>query len=180
MPRKAIQKNGKQAEREIRPKPRVKGPKIGVFVCQCGSSIASVIDVDELTDYVRTLPNVVYAENLDYPCSQKGQDDIDQQTYFYNDVFHDLPWKPDAPGSKKLRATAKFQLVIKNISYGVFDLVVAHSTDTTTKSYAQGQFMTQIHWGEVKPLIAKDDLLGRNLFLYRKDSTPPEFMIEID
>ncbi len=111
---------------------------------------------------------------------KKGQDDIDQQTYFYNDVFHDLPWKPDAPGSKKLRATAKFELVIKNISYGVFDLVVAHNTDTTTKSYAQGQFMTQIHWGAVKPLIARDDLLGRNLFLYRKDSTPPEFMIEID
>lgn len=40
--------------------------------------------------------------------------------------------------------------------------------------------MTQLHWGEAKPLIAKKDLLGRNLCLYRKDSTPPEFMIEID
>lgn len=107
-------------------------------------------------------------------------DDIDQRHYFYDDVFNDLPWKPDGPDSKKLRATAKFELVIKNISYGVFDLVVAHSTDTTSASYMQRNFMTQLHWGEARPLIAKQDLLGRNLFLYRKDSTPPEFMIEID
>jgi HKD family nuclease len=107
-------------------------------------------------------------------------DDIDQRTHFYDKVFNGLAWMSVTPGSKKLRATAKFELVIKNISYGAFDLVVAHNTDTTTKSYAQGQFMTQIHWGAAKPLIAREDLLGRNLFLYRKDSTPPEFMIEID
>ena len=107
-------------------------------------------------------------------------DDIDQHTHFYDNIFYGLTWKAVAPGSKKLSATAKFELVIKNINYGAFDLVVAHNTDTTTKSYAQGQFMTQIHWGVVKPLIAREDLLGRNLFLYRKDSTPPEFMIEID
>ena len=107
-------------------------------------------------------------------------DDIDQHTYFYDDVFYGLDWKAVKPGSKKLRATAKFELVIKNVSYGAFDMVVAHNTDTTTKSYAQGQFMTQIHWGTVKPLIAREDLLGRNLYLYRKDSTPPEFTIEID
>ncbi len=107
-------------------------------------------------------------------------DDIDQHTHFYENVFDGLAWKAVTPGSKKLKATAKFELVIKNISYGAFDLVVAHNTDTTTKSYAQGQFMTQVHWGAAKSLIAKEDLLGRNLYLYRKDSTPPEFTIEID
>ena len=40
--------------------------------------------------------------------------------------------------------------------------------------------MTQIHWGAARNLIGKMDLLNRNLYLYRKDSTPPEFMIEID
>jgi HKD family nuclease len=107
-------------------------------------------------------------------------DDIDQRHYFYDEVFNELPWKPDSPGSKKLRATAKFELVIKNISYGVFDLVVAHGTDKTSASYLQSNFMTQLHWGIARPLIAKQDLLGRNLYLYRKDSAPPEFMIEID
>ena len=105
---------------------------------------------------------------------------IDQRHYFYDEVFNDLLWKADAPDAKKLRATAKFELVIKNVSYGVFDLVVAHSTDTTSASYLQSNFTTQLHWGVARPLIAKQDLLGRNLYLYRKDSTPPEFMIEID
>lgn len=107
-------------------------------------------------------------------------DEIDQRHYFYNDVFNNLSWKSDAPGSTKLRATASFELVIKNINYGFFDLSVAHSTDTTSASYKQSNFMTQLHWGKARPLIAKQDLLGRNLYLYRKDSTPPEFMIEID
>jgi HKD family nuclease len=106
--------------------------------------------------------------------------DIDQRHYFYEEVFNELQWKADAPDSKKQRATAKFELVIKNISYGVFNLVVAHSTDTTSASYLQSNFTTQLHWGVARPLIARQDLLGRNLYLYRKDSTPPEFMIEID
>lgn len=107
-------------------------------------------------------------------------DDIDQRHYFYDEVFNDLTWKPDAPRSKKLVATAGFELVIKNISYGIFNLLVMHDTDTTSKSYEQGNMMTGLRWGIAKPLIAKADLLGRNLYLYRKDSTPPEFMIEID
>jgi HKD family nuclease len=106
--------------------------------------------------------------------------DIDQRHYFYDEVFNGLEWKADEPGSKKRRATADFELVIKNISYGNFNLAVAHSTDTTSASYLQGNFTTQLHWGTARSLIAKRDLLGRNLYLYRKDSTPPEFMIEID
>jgi HKD family nuclease len=107
-------------------------------------------------------------------------DDIDQRHYFYDKVFNDLAWTPNKPGSKTLRATAKFELVIKNISYGVFDLMLSHKTDTKSESYKQNNFMTQIHWGDAKVLVGKKDLLDRNLYLYRKDSTPPEFMIEID
>ncbi len=40
--------------------------------------------------------------------------------------------------------------------------------------------MTQLHWGDAKAYVAKNDLLGRILYLYRKDTDPPEFMIEID
>lgn len=107
-------------------------------------------------------------------------EDIDQRHYFYDEVFNDLAWRPKKSGSKTQRVTAKFELVIKNISYGVFDLMLSHKTDTESKSYKQNNFMTQIHWGDAKLLIGKKDLLDRNLYLYRKDSTPPEFMIEID
>ena len=66
-------------QRKLAPKKaasKVEGPRIGVFVCHCGSSIASVIDVNALTKYARTLSNVVYAEDMDYPCSRQGQDAI--------------------------------------------------------------------------------------------------------
>ncbi|MBW1859712.1 MAG: FAD-dependent oxidoreductase, partial [Deltaproteobacteria bacterium] len=36
-------------------------PRIGVFLCDCGINIAGTIDVGEVTEYVKTLPNVVFA-----------------------------------------------------------------------------------------------------------------------
>ncbi len=50
-----------------------KKPGIGVFVCSCGTNIASVVDVDELTRYAATLPGVVYAENNLFTCSADTQ-----------------------------------------------------------------------------------------------------------
>ena len=51
-------------------------PRIGVFVCQCGSSITSVIDVNDLINYTKTLPQVTYVEQMNYPCSHQGQANI--------------------------------------------------------------------------------------------------------
>nr|BAL56243.1 4Fe-4S ferredoxin iron-sulfur binding domain protein [uncultured Acetothermia bacterium]BAL59016.1 4Fe-4S ferredoxin iron-sulfur binding domain protein [Candidatus Acetothermum autotrophicum] len=45
-------------------------PRIGVFVCHCGSNIAGVVDVKAVAEYARTLPGVVHAENVLYTCSQ--------------------------------------------------------------------------------------------------------------
>jgi len=57
-------------------KKKIGKSRIGVFVCHCGSDIASVIDVEDLTKYAKTLPNVVYAEHMNYPCSHEGQETI--------------------------------------------------------------------------------------------------------
>jgi heterodisulfide reductase subunit A-like polyferredoxin len=45
-------------------------PRIGVFVCHCGSNIGGFLDVPELTEYAQGLPNVVHAEHSLYACSQ--------------------------------------------------------------------------------------------------------------
>jgi len=50
--------------------------RIGVFVCHCGLNIAGVIDVEELTEYARTLPNVVCAIRNRYTCADPGQEEI--------------------------------------------------------------------------------------------------------
>ncbi|MFX1451751.1 MAG: hydrogenase iron-sulfur subunit, partial [Promethearchaeota archaeon] len=48
-------------------------PRVGVFVCHCGINIGGVVDVPKVVEYVKTLPNVVYAtENL-YTCSEDSQ-----------------------------------------------------------------------------------------------------------
>jgi len=105
---------------------------------------------------------------------------IDHRHYFRDAVFAYLTWTPDPPPKKWERAHANFELVVKNLNYGVFNLKLSHNTDKNSISYQQKNFMTQLHWGYAKKYIAKADLLGRILYLYRKDTTPPEFTIEID
>ena len=51
-------------------------PRIGVFVCHCGINIGGVVDVPAVRDYARTLPNVVYAADNLFTCSQDTQEII--------------------------------------------------------------------------------------------------------
>jgi heterodisulfide reductase subunit A len=48
-------------------------PRIGVFICHCGINIGGYIDVPQIVEYTKTLPDVVYAENNLYTCSQDTQ-----------------------------------------------------------------------------------------------------------
>ncbi|MHA2423396.1 MAG: FAD-dependent oxidoreductase, partial [Candidatus Thorarchaeota archaeon] len=59
-------------------------PRIGVVVCSCGINIAGTVDVDEVTQYASTLPNVVYSENLLYSCSSDAQDVIKEAIQEHN------------------------------------------------------------------------------------------------
>jgi len=49
-------------------------PRIGVFVCSCGTNIAGVVDVAAVVDYAKTLPHVVHAENNMFACSTDTQE----------------------------------------------------------------------------------------------------------
>jgi len=53
-------------------------PRIGVFVCRCGTNIARVVDTSALVEYARLLPGVVYAEENLYTCSTDTQHRIIQ------------------------------------------------------------------------------------------------------
>jgi heterodisulfide reductase subunit A2 len=61
-------------ERQIRGEP----PRIGVFVCCCGTNIAGVVDVDSVVDFARGLPGVSYVEKNLFSCSQDTQDKMAQ------------------------------------------------------------------------------------------------------
>ena len=44
-------------------------PRVGVFVCHCGSNIAGVIGVESVAEYANTLPGVAFATDTMYTCS---------------------------------------------------------------------------------------------------------------
>jgi len=44
-------------------------PRIGVFVCHCGANIGSVVNVSDVVEYAKTLPNIVHAEEGQFICS---------------------------------------------------------------------------------------------------------------
>jgi len=47
-------------------------PRIGVFICHCGRNIGAYVNVPEVVDYAKGLPNVVHAERNIYTCSEEG------------------------------------------------------------------------------------------------------------
>ena len=49
-------------------------PRIGVFVCNCGTNIGGIADVPAIAEYARSLPNVAYVEENLFTCSQDTQD----------------------------------------------------------------------------------------------------------
>jgi heterodisulfide reductase subunit A-like polyferredoxin len=51
-------------------------PKVGVFICRCGSNIARVVDVPAVVEYAKTIPNVVHAEENLYTCSTDTQEKV--------------------------------------------------------------------------------------------------------
>jgi len=54
----------------------LKKPRIGVFVCHCGSNIAGVVDIDRVVDFAANLPNVVYAQDQKFSCAGNTQAEI--------------------------------------------------------------------------------------------------------
>jgi len=53
-------------------------PKIGVYVCHCGTNIAGTVDVEAVAEFAATLPSVAVARHYMYMCSDPGQELIRQ------------------------------------------------------------------------------------------------------
>ena len=48
-------------------------PRIGAFICDCGSNIKGVVDCEAVTEYAKSLPYVEFADESMYACSQDAQ-----------------------------------------------------------------------------------------------------------
>ena len=58
--------------------------RIGVFVCDCGSNIAGVVDTEAVRAYAETLPDVVAAVGNKYTCADPGQQEIQRVIHEQN------------------------------------------------------------------------------------------------
>jgi heterodisulfide reductase subunit A-like polyferredoxin len=61
-----VRKKEYPPEREISPEEE---PRIGAFICSCGTNIAGTVDVKEVVEFAKSLSGVVHAENTIYTCS---------------------------------------------------------------------------------------------------------------
>ncbi|MCY3866895.1 MAG: hypothetical protein OXG68_15760 [Chloroflexi bacterium] len=109
-------------------------------------------------------------------------ENIDQRHYFRDDAFADLDWQFDTAKRREHyeRTEGRFQIIIRDVNFGVFTLRISHNTRTDTAAYVQKNSMTQLHWGSVRELVGQEDLLERTLWLYRDNDDNGFFVIEID
>ncbi len=47
--------------------------KIGVFICHCGSNIAGVVDIEQVKESIKNLPDIEVIDDYKYVCSKPGQ-----------------------------------------------------------------------------------------------------------
>ena len=103
---------------------------------------------------------------------------IDQRHYFREAVFHQLTWNSDHRNKHLERSSANFILYLDNKYIGNYHLKITHNTDTTSRTYQQGNSTTQIHWGEAKEFVANPLLLGKIMYLYSTEQIK-DYIIEI-
>jgi hypothetical protein len=103
---------------------------------------------------------------------------LDHRHYFRDDVFQHLAWRTRSQTVDE--AFSKFQLVLKGISYGEFDLAIHHTNSTASRAYRQRNAMTRLSWGPMRQYVARTDLIGRTLALYRDKGDLTRFILEID
>ena len=105
--------------------------------------------------------------------------EVDHRHYFREEIFPVLAWGPANTATVE-EAYTKFHLVLKGISYGEFDLRIAHTKGKTSAAYKQNNAMTRLGWGPLRDYVGREDLLGRAVALYRDKADPKRFVLEID
>ncbi|MCK5548132.1 MAG: CoB--CoM heterodisulfide reductase iron-sulfur subunit A family protein, partial [Thermoplasmata archaeon] len=60
----------------VEPLPMEDEPRVGVIVCHCGTNIARVVDVPNVTKLAADIPNVVYSNDSLFACSDAAQKEI--------------------------------------------------------------------------------------------------------
>ncbi len=94
--------------------------RIGVYVCHCGLNIAGVLDPQDLSEFAGTLPDVEVARDIQFTCSDTGQETIKEDI-----VEHKLDGVVVAACSPRLHEPT-FRKVIADAGMNPFLLEMAN------------------------------------------------------
>ena len=99
---------------------------------------------------------------------------IDQTTYFRNEVFRQANWHRKNASVEE--ATVTFAVRILGTDYGLHRLVVSHKPSGEA---SQGNYTTGIQWGDLMTVTKQTDLTGRTLRLFDPPAGQTAFVLEI-
>jgi len=116
-------------------------PRIGVYVCHCGINIAGKVDVGEVVEFAKMLPDVTVVRDYKFMCSDPGQGII--QTDIRNGLINRVVVASCSPlmhesTFRRVSSDAgvnQFLMQMANIREHV-SWVTANSQDATTKAKA--------------------------------------------
>lgn len=151
-----------------------------VLTSMIQGQIEEVWKSKELKERDLTIPSNKKTNPTGSMLMKKGAYDINQQSYFYNEVFKDLSWVRKNPKQPHYQfAEAKFYFIIEGIEYGPYELTLKYDERTDTASYLQKQPNVSLSWGKAGEIIKNRNLLGKIMYLYRVVEKADEFLIEI-
>jgi HKD family nuclease len=104
-----------------------------------------------------------------------GGSKIDQTSYFKN-LFSKYTWEQVRISPYVEAAKVPFEVTIKGVFYGQFDLEVRHKPSGEA---GQHNYTTSISWGTVGSIISKANLIGSRLDLYAPKGKGKPFQIVI-
>lgn len=103
--------------------------------------------------------------------------DVDRVTYFRDNLYGHLVW---ALNGEIETAKQQFDLVIKGVLVGTFDLTLRHSLTRAAAAATDHNSPTSLSWNEARSLVAREDLLERTMRIWRSTAAPTDFQVEID
>ena len=112
-------------------------PRIGVYVCNCGTNIAKTVDCDALAEFAATLPGVSIARSYQYMCSNPGQEMIVQDI-----EQHDLERVVVAACSPRMHEPT-FRRALETAGLNPYLLEMANIREQCSWVHAEGVVATE-------------------------------------
>jgi heterodisulfide reductase subunit A len=112
-------------------------PRIGVYVCQCGSNIAATVDTDAVAAFAEGLDGVVLTRVNKYSCSDPGQNTIRK------DIKEQGLDKVVVAACSPRMHEPTFRRLLESAGLNPYQLEIANIREQVSWVHAAGEMTTQ-------------------------------------